>query len=197
VLAGPDRFGAGHSLRLERFRPDQPATPAVVVVRPAVGAADATEPGTGPFAFGAEFALDDLTGVTPTDNGDNLVQRGLFGVGAQYKLELDARRPSCRVAGSEGAVQVRATQQVDTGQWYRVRCRRVGDTVTLRVVTSADGDKQVREYDEEGRTGRLSYGPGDAPFSIGGKTDEDGHVLVGASDQFNGLVDDVVYRSLG
>ena len=197
VLAGPDRLTGGHSLRFERFRPDQPATPAVVVVRPSLGAPDATEPGNRSFSFGAEFAVDGSAGVSSTDNGDNLVQRGLFGAGAQYKIELDNRRPSCRVAGSEGAVQVRAVEQVDAGEWYRVRCRRVGDTVTLRVVTpTGDGEKLVQDYTEQGRTGSVSYGAGDAPFTIGGKTDEDGRVLVGASDQFNGLVDDVHYREL-
>src|SRR3712207_9049683 len=33
VTAGPDRSASGHSLRMERFRADQPAHPAVVVVR--------------------------------------------------------------------------------------------------------------------------------------------------------------------
>src|SRR4051794_21215853 len=32
VTAGPDRSSSGHSLRMERFRPDQPASPAVVVL---------------------------------------------------------------------------------------------------------------------------------------------------------------------
>jgi hypothetical protein len=197
VLAGPDRNGHGHSLRFERFQPDQPATPAVVVVRPVAGAADVTEPGDRPFSFGAEFALDQLTGVSSNDNGDNLVQRGLFGVGAQYKIQLDAGHPSCRVAGSEGTVTVHAAEAVEPEQWYRVRCRRAGDAVTLRVVSSVDSVKQVSEYTEHGLTGTLTYGAGDSPFSIGGKVDENGHVLVGASDQFNGLVDDVFFRSLG
>ena len=69
--------------------------------------------------------------------------------------------------------------------------------MTLRVVTSVDSVRQVWEYTEHGPTGTLTYGAGDSPFSIGGKVDENGHVLVGASDQFNGLVDDVFFRSLG
>lgn len=197
VLPGPDRFSTGHSLRLERFRPDEPATPAVVVVRPAAGASDSTEPGSRPFGFGAEFALDAVTGVSDTDNGENLVQRGLFGAGSQYKIQLDDRVPSCRVAGSDGAVVVRADEQVQPEQWYRVRCRRAGDAVTLRVVTSEDGAKDVAQYVAHGPTGTLSYGPDDSPFSIGGKVDEQGHVLTQSSDQFNGLVDDVFFRSVG
>ena len=197
VLAGPDRWSSGHSLRFERFRAGEPAAPAVVVVRPAAGADDATDPGSRPFSFGAEFSLDAESGVSPTDNGDNLVQRGLFGVGAQYKIELDRGHPTCRVSGSEGTLQVRASEPVEAEQWYRVRCRRAGDQVVLRVVTSTGGERDVREYAEEGRTGTLSYGAGDSPFSIGGKVDADGRVVSQASDQFNGLVDDVFFRSAG
>ena len=193
VVPGPDRFGSGHSLRLEPFRADRSAQPAVVVVE-ALGASDPTDPGRDDFSFGAEFVLDSHHGVSPTDNGDNLVQRGLFG-DDQYKIQLDDARPSCRVSGSEGTVTVRASQRVDAGDWYRVRCRRTGDEVTMRVVTSLDEDREVRDYAERGRTGSLSLSGG-GPFSIGGKVDEDGDVLVGDSDQFNGLVDDVVFRRL-
>ncbi len=195
VAAGPDRSPAGHSLRMERFRPGQPASPAVVVVRPLTQALDRTDPGDGNFAFGADFVLDELTGVSPTDNGDNLVQRGLFGAQSQYKIQLDGAHPSCRVSGDEGAVTVRATHRVEPGDWYRVRCRRVGNEVTLRVAAGADADR-AREYSERGATGSLSYGGGDAPFSIGGKVDQHGDVLATDSDQFNGLVDDVVFRHL-
>jgi hypothetical protein len=196
VTSGPDRNPAGHSLRMEPFRYGEAARPAVVVLRSAPGAHDRTDPGHDDFTFGADFVLDAETGVSPTDNGDNLVQRGLSGRGPQYKIQLDGGRPSCRVSGSEGAVVVRATDAVDPGQWYRVRCRRVGDVVTLRVVSSLDSVWQVQAYAVQGRTGTLSYGGNDAPFSIGGKVDASGAVLAGDSDQFNGLVDNVVFRSL-
>ena len=196
VTAGPDLSPAGHSLRMERFRPGQPASPAVVVVRPVAGAPDLTDPGDDDFAFGADFALDRLTGVSPTDNGDNLVQRGLFGSDVQYKIQLDGGHPMCRVSGSHGAVMVRAAERAESEQWYRVRCRRVDDQVTLRVVTLGDSDREVREYTEHGRTGSVSFDRDAFPFSVGGKVDRDGDVLAGDSDQFNGLVDDVVFRHL-
>lgn len=196
VTAGPDQSPSGHSLRMERFRPDQPAQPAVVVLRPHEGAHDRTDPGNDDFAFGADFALDRLTGVSATDDGDNLVQRGLFGDRAQYKIQLDGGHPLCRVSGSQGAVSVRATERVESEEWYRVRCRRVGDVVTLRVVTFVGSGREVREYAEAGRTGTLSYGSDRDPFSVGGKVDEDGDVVAGDSDQFNGLVDNVVFRHL-
>jgi len=196
VTAGPDRSAWGHSLRMERFRADQPAHPAVVVVRPAQGAHDRTDPGNDDFAFGADFVLDAETGVSPTDNGDNLVQRGLFGPGPQYKVQLDGGHPSCRVSGSLGAVTVRATTAVQPGQWYRLRCRRIGDVVTLRVASFATAVPEVEEYSASGRTGTLSYGGNAGPLSIGGKVDADGDVLAGDSDQFNGLIDDVVFRHL-
>ena len=194
VRPEPDRYGSGHSLRLEPFRPDRAAEPAVVVVE-ALGGDDPTDPGRGDFSFGAEFVLDAHRGVSSTDNGDNLVQRGLFGEDAQYKIQLDDARPTCRVNGSEGSVTVRAAERVDTGEWYRVRCRRTGDEVTLRVVTSLGEGKEVRDYVETGRTGSVSF-TGAGPFSIGGKVDEDGDVLTADSDQFNGLVDDVFFRQL-
>jgi hypothetical protein len=196
VAAGPDRSSSGHSLRMERFRPGQPAAPAVVVVRPVADVLDRTDPGDDDFAFGADFVLDALTGTSPTDNGDNLVQRGLFAAEAQYKIQLDGGHASCRVAGSSGAVTVRATDPVEPEQWYRVRCRRVGDEVTLRVVTGLDSDREVREYAERGATGSLSYDRADSPFSIGGKVDQHGEVLATDSDQFNGRIDDVVFRHL-
>jgi hypothetical protein len=197
ITAGPDFVPWGHSLRMEPFRPDQPASPAVVVVRPGPGAPDRTDPGHHDFAFGADFMLDTETGVSPSDNGDNLVQRGLFGPRPQYKIQLDGGHVSCRVSGAEGAVLVRATDAVVPGQWYRVRCRRVGEVVTLRVVSSLESVREVREYAVSGRTGTLSFGGNTPPFSIGGKVDVDGNVLAGDSDQFNGLVDDVVFRHLG
>lgn len=196
VTVGPDRSATGHSLRMERFRLDQPAQPAVVVVRPNGGAPDRTDPGTGAFSFGADFALDRVTGVSATDDGDNLVQRGLFGAHPQYKIQLDGGHPLCRVSGSEGAVSVRATERVASDEWYRVRCRRVGDVVSLRVVSFDGSDREVREYAGAGRTGTLSYGSDDSPFSVGGKVDARGNVIAGDSDQFNGLVDNVVFRHL-
>ncbi len=197
VAAGPDRFAEGSSLRLERFRRDEPATPAVVVVRPVEGAVDPTDPGGRNFAFGAEFALDEVTGRSSTDNGDNLVQRGLFGPDSQYKIQVDNGRPSCRVKGSEGTVNVHASEAVQPEHWYRVRCRRVGDQVILRVVTSVDAVKQIREYVAEGAIGSVSFSAGDPPFSIGGKVDAAGQIVATDSDQFNGLVDDVFFRSMG
>jgi hypothetical protein len=196
VTAGPDRSPSGSSLRMERFRPDHPAQPAVVVVRPNEGAPDRTDPGNDDFSFGADFALDRLTGVSATDDGDNLVQRGLFGAHPQYKIQLDGGHPLCRVSGSGGAVSVRATDRVESEEWYRVRCRRVGAVVTLRVVTLVGSGREVREYTEAGRTGTLSFGSNKNPFSVGGKVDEDGDVVAGDSDQFNGLVDNVVFRHL-
>jgi hypothetical protein len=181
---------------MERFRPDAPATPAVVVLRPHGGSPDPTDPGRGAFAFGASFKLDDLTGVSDTDNGDNLVQRGIFSDDTQYKIQLDDQVPTCLIRGSEGMVTVRASQPVRTDQWYRARCRRVGNDVNLRVTTWDNGSLQSWETSNNGDTGSLSYGGRGGPFSIGGKVDDDGAVLARDSDQFNGLIDDVFFRQL-
>jgi hypothetical protein len=69
------------------------------------GATDVLEARLGDFRFGAAFRLDAVSQGSRADNGDNLVQRGLSGDPAQYKLQLDGRVPACRVQGAAALSQ--------------------------------------------------------------------------------------------
>ncbi|HXH57210.1 LamG domain-containing protein, partial [Iamia sp.] len=152
----------------------------------------------GRFEFGADVVLDATSesgAVGSTDNGDNLVQRGLFDDLSQYKLQLDARRPSCRVKGSVGAVFVTASMSVQPGRWYRVRCVRDGSTVSIAVTTWADdGTPTVVTRSATGPTGDMAPSRPTVPLSIGGKLSASGESVT-STDQLNGVVDNVVLRT--
>ena len=91
------------------------------------GLDDLLSPGGRDFAFGADVALDDVTTGTAPDNGDNLVQRGLYQSSSQYKIQVDDGRVSCRVAGVSGEIVVYAPGRLHPGDWYRIRCQRDGE----------------------------------------------------------------------
>jgi hypothetical protein len=122
------------------------------------------------------------------DNGNNLVQRGLGDDLSQYKVQVDHRRVSCRVAGDLGAVEPKSRMKVEPGHWYSVTCARVGRTVTL-VVRSLAGH-QADRVALRGDTGSVTAS-GSTPLAVGGKVTDEGRVIRLNSDQFNGLVDDV------
>jgi hypothetical protein len=144
------------------------------------------------FAFGADFRLDPVSSGVK-DNGDNLVQRGHHGSSAQYKLQLDGARVMCRVKGADGTVTVRS-RAVHRQRWYRARCSRSGDLVELRVWRLANGGPDLVETSRHrGRTGPVGFARG-LPLSIGGKLSSTGRIPAAGNDQFNGLVDRVVYR---
>jgi hypothetical protein len=181
----------GRALRLPGFS-DTP-TAAVVAVR-ATGTNDLLAPGSRDFVVGATFRLDRTSQGSAYDNGDNLIQRGGYD-GPQYKVQLDDRRPSCRVAGSRGAVFVAASVRATPRYWHQVRCRRVGDRVTLELVTFHDGSSTRRRWSRSGPIGRLDHDAGTV-LTIGGKAHGDGSVNATDSDQFNGRVDNALFRLL-
>lgn len=169
---------------------DEPALGrrAILRVRNA-GDRDVLAPGTSDFEFGAEFRHDKATTGDPTDNGDNLIQRGLFGDGSQYKIDIDKKKPSCRIEGADGAIQVKASRPVEPDTWYAVRCSRRGGRVEL-LVMQYEGDRLVEKTrdEEEGRTGSITSESIEQPMSVGGKLTVVGEVVERASDQFNGAV---------
>lgn len=152
---------------------------------------DELDPGRSAFAFGATFRLDAVSDGTSVDNGDNLVQRGLALDVSQYKLEVDHRRPACRVKGSAGTVRVVSSVVAEAGSWYRARCRRHPGRVVLVVTDSSSGHKT--RTTGWGSTGSLRPESPRVPLSVGGKLQADG-ALESATDQFNGSIDDVVLR---
>lgn len=181
----------GASARTPQFSPDSPARPAVVVVKPRTG--DPLSPGTRDFSFGAHFDLDSRSRGSTTDNGDNLIQRGLY-ANVQYKIQVDRRVVSCRVAGSSGAVSVRASTTVDPGDWYRAICTRTGGQVTLTLTKYAGSSPTTWRWSARGTIGALNYAS--TPLSVGGKVNAQGDVLATDSDQFNGRIDEAFFELL-
>ena len=186
--------GAGEAAGMEPFDPEAPAELAVVVARPE-GDGDPFAPQGGDFAFGASFNLDPKSQGSSVDNGNNLFQRGLYRDDAQYKLQIDDGRVSCRVSGSSGAVQVKSSTAVRSGAWHRVRCLRESNVVKLVVVElTADGPVS-RSWTRSGPIGDLAFSAR-PPLSVGGKVDRSGAVVRSSSDQFNGRIDDVFFRRI-
>lgn len=183
----------GGAVRLPAWA-EQGASYAVLRVQP-TGPDDELSPGERAFEFGADFALDAASTGSQVDNGDNLVQRGLAVDQAQYKIELDARRPSCRVGGDSGSMTVRSESLVEPETWYRVRCTRRGDTLTLSVAEILPNGDAARaaSFTGTGSIGSVEM-PLATPLSVGGKLSGDGRIIEVSTDQFNGLVDQVVYR---
>lgn len=183
VVAGP---GGGKAIRFPSYTTEASAPTAVLVARPE-GSSDDLEPGTRDFAFGATFRVDAASSGSATDDGDNLVQRGAYGGPGQFKIQVDHRIPSCRVAGSDGALFVEADHAVAPDTWYVVTCRRRDDRLrlTLEPFGEASSRQTWRAY---GATGAVTTGG--MPLSIGGKVSTEG-LPVASADQFNGSVDDV------
>ena len=192
VVAEPK--GAGKVARLEPFDPDTPAQLAAVVVRPA-GDADPFAPRRDAFTFGATFKLDPKSQGSTVDNGNNLVQRGLYADDAQYKIQVDGSRVSCRVGGSAGAVLVKASVLVDPGAWYRTRCTRNGTSVKLVLVKRTADGPVTRSWTRSGAIGDLAFSA-EPPLSVGGKVNSSGALVTSSADQFNGRVDDVFFRRI-
>jgi hypothetical protein len=150
-----------------------------------------------PFRFGADFILDKVSedaGPGGRDNGDNLLQRGRFNERSQYKVQVDHRVATCRVKGSLGAVSVSSSlRPLKPGHWYRVRCVRVADRLTIVLTTWGHaGVRTVRDA-RAGSIGAVSPGRRTAPVSIGGKLARRG-VIDTESDQFNGRIDNILLR---
>jgi hypothetical protein len=153
-------------------------------------------PGVKDFGFGADVQMD--AGPTAskragsTDNGDNVVQRGLFDGVGQYKLQVDDRVPSCRVRGAAGSVLVRADVRLVPRVWYHLSCKRSGRQITLMTAKYAWGGKAPvwRRWVGSGPTGSVRA-PARVPLSVGGKLTDVGG-LAEQVDQFNGRIDNVV-----
>lgn len=159
----------------------------VVVTAVPAGDPTALDPGPQDFSFGASILLDSVS-EGGLDNGNNVLQRGLFSDRSQFKIQVDGGVVSCRVAGDAGQLIVAAERPVEPGEWYRVTCTRIGQELTLDVEGADDAPARVTVT---GPTGMVIPSPG-APVVVGGKARPDGTPLEGDSDPFNGLVDDVM-----
>ena len=147
---------------------------------------DWLQPRDGDLVFGADLAVDAVSDGTDRDNGDNVVQRGLFGAPAQFKLQVDHRRPSCLVRGDAGTVLAKSSVTVEPRSWYRVTCRRTGDEVEVTVSRLEGGTEVDTAVDrEQGHIGSVSF-PSEAVVSIGGKLGPEGGPVEDATDQYDG-----------
>ena len=146
LIAVPSPFGTG--VQTPAFAASSPKFAILAVFNK--GSDDLLSPGDRDFIFGADFSINPVTTGALVDDGDNLVARGLFESAGQYKLQVDNGKLSCRVAGLRGEVFMKSPVQLEPGEWYRARCLREGDTVTLAVASITDGETIER------RTGRRS-----------------------------------------
>ncbi len=190
ALLAPGRNG-GFAADLPRYdSTSRPPRAVLSVIND--GPSDDLSPGGSQFVFGADMVLDAESQGTAADNGNNLVQRGLYSDRAQYKLQVDGRRPSCRVKGDAGSLSVSSPVQVNSQDWYRLTCTRDGSTLTIRVVRfRSDGSQSIWTESRRGSTGFLTM-PRSKPMSVGGKLVDQTH-MARYTDQFNGLVDRVFF----
>lgn len=145
------------------------------------------QPGRESFSFGVDVALDTRSSGTHHDNGDNLVQRGLFVDPTQFKLQADHHHPSCLVRGDEGMVLVVSPETLEPDRWYRLICAREGDEVSVTVARLENGKPvDPRTTTDSGEIGSVTF-PVDTPVSIGGKLGPD-HLPAAATDQLNGTL---------
>jgi hypothetical protein len=180
-VGGPS---GGTAARLPSF--DAGVAPQAVITVTDENGVDDLSPGNASFRFGAKFKLDNRSTGTPSDNGDNLIQRGLIDAPVQYKLQIDAGHPSCRIKGSAGEVVVRSDRVVPAGEWHRATCSRRSGEVVLSVVRLSDS--RTWTYRAPGRVGTVTAAAG-SPLSVGGKVNTRGEILTDDSDQFNGSID--------
>ncbi|MCB0976335.1 MAG: hypothetical protein KDB02_02640 [Acidimicrobiales bacterium] len=179
-------------MRFPTHDPSATSPRAAIKIVGASGGTDELNPGTGKFSFGADVWLD--SGSTSSsepgskDNGDNVIQRGLYDGVSQYKLQVDNRRPMCRIKGDAGAVEV-TSELIDPEVWYRLLCTRDGDVVTLEVTTWDESNQPTTvTTSATGSTGDMTPGTDTVPLSVGGKLLDSGSVA-GSADQLNGRID--------
>ncbi len=148
------------------------------------------------FWFGADITLD-ATNATPNsnDDGNNVIQRGLFNETSQFKIEVDNARPQCRLKGTLGEVSLQGNA-ITPDTRYRIRCERYATTARLRVwPINADGTlgAPVTDVAKPSSIGPLAFDVS-VPLSIGGKLNNNGTIAQSASDQFNGTIDNAILR---
>lgn len=183
----------GDGLRTPEFA-DTPDSPKAIVKVLNASDTDELNPGDKDFTIGADVSVDPSSEsdvAANGDNGNNVMQRGLF-EGSQYKIQIDHDTASCRIAGAGGELTVTSSADIEFDHWYRVRCERDGDEVTITVVDLEADDPKPVEDEKSGPTGSLDPPAASLPLSVGGKLNADGEIVADSTDQFNGLLDNVV-----
>jgi hypothetical protein len=206
VLVASGRPGHGQAIDLPSHNGAESGARAVLkVVDNDLADGHALSPGTANFTFGADFKLDATSASTAFDDGNNLIQRGLKGSSAQYKIQIDGTaagpRPSCNIEQKVSAAETRialvvSKAVVEVNRWYRVRCNRQGALLNLVVTPyNADGTAQLAVTTTTSNIPVINLtwavSAPVVPMSIGGKLLADG-TIASQSDQFNGLIDNAV-----
>jgi hypothetical protein len=191
------RATQGGAVRFPGFDASDAGQRAVIKIVNTSGT-DALAPGKRDFTWSADFRLDadSASHVTGSrDNGDNLFQRGLY-KDTQFKLDVDNRRPSCRLRGSTGgpgAVRVIAPVSVSDSVWYHAVCSRVGNRLTVSVSAFDPAGDVTQSWTKSATStvgfGTVSWARIGTPLTIGGKLSPAGKLVTPSSDQFNGDVD--------
>jgi Laminin G domain len=182
VVAGPDS-AQPRAVQFPSYVSSGTYPRAVLRLSPRTGAA--LSPGSSDFEYGAVFRLDASSSGRSIDNGNNLLQRGLYSGPAQFKLQVDGGYPSCSVRGSSGRVYVKSGTKVAADKWYRATCSRIGSRVTVSVTPYGGAATTSRSV--TGSSGTLTFGSS-VPASIGGKLTSTGAVVSSSTDQFNGAI---------
>lgn len=174
--------------------------PRLVLVLESGGGPDQFNPAGGEFSFGADLRLDaESSEKGSDDNGDNVLQRGLFSDQFQYKLQVDKRVPSCTVKSGATRMFVKLDQSFDDN-WFRVRCDYRSGTLTIsasRILQDRFDDLGLKSV--QGTIKPLQFSA-KSPVTVGGKTTPEGELVFNESDQFNGDLDNVyvdIPRSAG
>ena len=121
------------------------------------------------------FRLNATSSGRSIDNGNNLLQRGLYGDPSQFKLQIDHGYPSCLVRGSSGQASIASSVRITPDRWYRATCSRVGSRVTVQVTPYGSAATPVSNV-RSGSTGTLAFGSL-LPTSIGGKLTPSGALV--------------------
>jgi len=162
---------------------------AALVVTNAGDGPDQMNPGEKDFSWGADFWLDADSLGSAVDNGDNLIQRGIWTYPNYFKAEVDEGHPACAVHGDDDYVFVRGYEELKPETWYRLTCTRREDEVTIVFSEiSPNGGGRPILHSAAGHTGSVTFADRSTPLLIGGKVGADGQLLAGATDQFNGVV---------
>lgn len=197
VQVVPSFRGNGNAARFPGFNgaEDGPRAAIAVTNRTSV---DELAPGLRQFSLGAQIHLSTITGSSQWDDGNNVIQRGLFQGPAQYKLQVEQGRASCRIKGSAGAVQVIAPTHIRQNAWYGLTCWRIpgprGATVGISVTPIAPDGTRGRTVTNAvvGPVGAVNFAIG-VPMSVGCKLLNNG-AFDPLSDQFNGRIDNAFLR---
>ncbi len=175
----------GRALHFPAYAASEQAPTAIVAV--SSESSDWLDPDGRALRFGADVSIDATSSGTEHDNGDNVLQRGLFVDPAQFKLQTDHHRASCLVRGSKGSGLAESTVTMRPGEWYRLACTQDEDAVEITVSRLVDGRPvDTTSVRVPAEVGDVDF-PVRTPLAVGGKIAADGSPAH-ATDQFNGSV---------